>query len=173
MLFKNTYSTKLHAWMQPCLQPRHNGTVLPVYSDECIPHAMTRCAERLGVLSEQKVLLLRDPRAVALAIAHSAIAARRRGARASALTAGAARASEDGATSTRPHSRLTPPDVRSASRDTLSAATRAEVKVKVRQSFDAIAAEIAFRCVKTIMCPDASAMNRAPHRLLLPLHSND
>ena len=42
----------------------------PVYSDACIPEVLKRCAAKLESMAERKILLMRDPRAVVLAIAH-------------------------------------------------------------------------------------------------------
>ena len=133
MHFKNTHSAKLHVWMRWCLTPRgENHTIVPVYSDLCIPDGARRCAERLGVLSERKLLLMRDPRGVALAIAHSVIAERRSSASA-------------GNGGLHINNRLVAPDVRSAGSEEEAEARRAEVVAWVLQSFDAIAAEMAFR----------------------------
>ncbi len=74
---------------------------------------------QVDTMSERKVLLMRDPRAVVLAIAHSEEAKRHR------------RNKHD--------SRNTPPDVRDSS------ARSGSVSVWIRKHFDAICAEIAFR----------------------------
>jgi hypothetical protein len=116
---------KLHAWMARCFARSANGSSsAAVYSDECIPESSQRCASRLETMAERKLLLMRDPRAVALAIAHSA-AAKQRSKRSAA-------------------NRNAPPDVR------LSTAPTDSVAPWVLQHFDAIAAEIAFRYECTV-----------------------
>lgn len=151
MFVKNTHSAKLLQWMVDCLKPQgKNRTVTPVTSDACIPRHLRRCAERLGAthgLTERKILLMRDPRAVALAIAHSVAAERQQVAAAASKSA----RWHHGATGTSGNesfaTRLTPPDVRASdgSGTQEDAARRARIGAWVEQSFDAIVAEMAFR----------------------------
>ena len=79
------------------------------------------------MLSERKVLLMRDPRAVALAIAHSVIAERRRIQKEQAAQLAARGVSPASNSSRQRMDRWTPPDVRAAGSDEEVRARRSEV----------------------------------------------